>query len=322
MNFAAVEKIANAVLYEGYILYPYRASSTKNRQRWNFGTLYPRQYAEAQRPAEHFRMISECLIKAAADAKLDIRIRFLQLVESNGDSDGSEQGWQQGVDRAKDFAALRLDELLSNPKTLEFRFATGDSSANARNLLGELKLSATTLPEGPIKLRLELINVTHVPAALASRNQALLQSFTSAHVLLGIVGGEFISLLDPPEAFRSAVSTCENVGAFPVLAGDEGQRSIMFCAPIILYDYPQVAPESAGDFFDGTEMDEMLALRVLTLTDDEKREMLQDDRSRKILERTESLPSEHLMKVHGAIRGLRRIQDENGEQENVQGENS
>ena len=41
MNFASVEKIAAAVLYEGYILYPYRATAIKNRQRWNFGTLYP-----------------------------------------------------------------------------------------------------------------------------------------------------------------------------------------------------------------------------------------------------------------------------------------
>ncbi len=86
MNFAAVEKIANAVLYEGYILYPYRPSSTKNRQRWNFGTLYPRDFAEAQRPAESYRMSSECLIAGSADAKLDVRVRFLQLVQRQDSS--------------------------------------------------------------------------------------------------------------------------------------------------------------------------------------------------------------------------------------------
>jgi hypothetical protein len=50
MNFDGAEKIAAAILYEGYILYPYRPTAIKNRQRWNFGTLYPRVYAEAQRP--------------------------------------------------------------------------------------------------------------------------------------------------------------------------------------------------------------------------------------------------------------------------------
>ena len=82
----------------------------------------------------------------------------------------------------------------------------------------------------------------------------------------------------------------------------------MLCSPIILYDYPQVARESLGDFFDGTEMDEMLALRVLTLTDEEKREMAQtDDRALRILERTESMSGEYLSKLHGAIRGMRSV---------------
>jgi hypothetical protein len=307
MNFATVETIANAILYEGYILYPYRSSSTKNRQRWNFGTLYPQRYAEAQRPPEPYQMISECLIEAKAEAKIDIRIRFLQLVQ--GDS-YADQEWQQGVDRAQDFTGLALTDLLGKAKKLTFEVCSGDTAANARALKGELELSASLLSEGLFKLRVQLVNVTEAEDSLSNRNRALLQSFTSAHALLGIEGGEFVSLLDPPEKFRSAVSECKNVGVFPVLAGVEGQRTMILCSPIILYDYPQIAPESTGDFFDSTEMDEMLALRVLTLTDDEKREMLHDDRSRKILERTESLPAEHLMKVHGAIRGLRRVSEE------------
>ncbi len=82
---------------------------------------------------------------------------------------------------------------------------------------------------------------------------------------------------------------------------------MMLSSPIILYDYPQIAPESAGDFFDGTEIDEMLTLRIMTLTDDEKREMRgADERARLILERTEAMPVEHLMKLHGAVRGISR----------------
>lgn len=94
MNFDSVEKIAAAILYEGYILYPYRKTSIKNLQRWNFGTLYPRMYAEAQRPAETFRLVAECLVVPDANAALDIKISFLQLVRqasSAPDSDSSRE---------------------------------------------------------------------------------------------------------------------------------------------------------------------------------------------------------------------------------------
>jgi hypothetical protein len=80
----------------------------------------------------------------------------------------------------------------------------------------------------------------------------------------------------------------------------------MLAAPIILYDYPQIAPESAGDLFDGTEIDEILQLRILTMTDAEKLEIRNgDDRTRQILERTEMLPPEHFQKLHGALRGMK-----------------
>jgi hydrogenase maturation protease len=85
----------------------------------------------------------------------------------------------------------------------------------------------------------------------------------------------------------------------------------MLSSPIILYDYPQIAPESPGDLFDGAEIDEILSLRIMTMTDDEKKEVRQcDDRARKILERTESLPDEHFMKLHGVLRGMRPSQED------------
>ena len=106
----------------------------------------------------------------------------------------------------------------------------------------------------------------------------------------------------------SASEGCRNVGAWPVLAGDEGQRDTMLSSPIILYDYPQIAAESAGDLFDGTEIDEILLLRIMTLTDEEKREIRSsDERARQILERTDNMPVEQFMKLHGAIRGLRPL---------------
>ncbi len=313
MNFAAAEKIAAAVLYEGYILYPYRATSTKNVQRWNFGTLYPQQYAEAQRPTESFRLITECLIEAEAVTKLNLRVRFLQLVRRRA---GTEQEWEEGIERLVEINDLELKELQSEPVRYPFAFDVTDTVTNSdktptglRKISGRLEIQVAQVRDGLFKLSLEVINTTPVTnASQVSRKDAMLCAFVSAHVLLGVTGGAFVSLLDTPEALRAAAAECKNIGVFPVLVGEPGRRDMMLCSPIILYDYPQIAAESAGDFFDGTEMDEMLALRVLTLTEEEKAEMRNvDDRARKILERTETLPQEFLMKVHGVIRGLRPV---------------
>ena len=315
MNFAAAEKIAAAVLYEGYILYPYRATSTKNVQRWNFGTLYAQEYAEAQRPTETFRLIAECLVETSAAAKLDVRVRFLQLVRRHG---GTPQEWEEGIERLVELSELALTELQTRPVNHGFGFNVTDAVTNdevswptLENLSGRLEIRVAEVNDGLLKLSLELTNTTPVKnASEVSRKDAMLQAFVSAHVLLGVTGGKFVSLLETPDEFRGAAAECRNIGVFPVLVGEQGQRDILLCSPIILYDYPEIAPESAGDFFDGTEMDEMLALRVLTLTEEEKAEMRNvDDRARRILERTETLPQDFLMKVHGVIRGLRPVSE-------------
>jgi hypothetical protein len=301
MNFDRVEKIAAAILYEGYILYPYRPTAIKNRQRWNFGTLYPRVYAQAQRPEEPFRLVAECLLVADAQATLDVRLRFLQLIRQQqrvAELTDPSLAWDEAVERTLEQLNLRLQDLLASPLALTLQI---------EGLQIALTIAAQTLEDGACKLRLEVQNTTPLPSgAEAKRDEALPLSFVSAHLLLGITGGEFVSLLDPPEAYRASVAACSNQGVFPVLAGEEPDRSLMVCSPIILYDYPKIAPESEGDFFDGTEMDEMLTLRVLTLTDAEKQEMQNGDpRARRILERTEALTSDAMLKAHGVIRGLR-----------------
>jgi hypothetical protein len=305
MNFDGAEKIAAAILYEGYILYPYRPTAIKNRQRWNFGTLYPRVYAEAQRPQEPFRLIAECMAVADAKASLDVRISFLQLVPTQNTDELTDPSlaWDEAVERTSEHAGLQINDLITSPlsRTLSL---DGD-----QNLQIALTIGAEMLQDGVCKLHLELRNTSPLPSGSgAKRDEALPLSFVSAHLLLGISGGEFVSLLDPDPAYREAVAACCNTGVFPVLVGEEPDRNMMFCSPIILYDYPKIAPESEGDFFDGTEMDEMLTLRVLTLTDAEKQEMRNGDpRARRILERTESLTSDALLKAHGVIRGLREI---------------
>jgi hydrogenase maturation protease len=130
------------------------------------------------------------------------------------------------------------------------------------------------------------------------------------HAVLGVSGGEFLSLLEPPPELQEMAGQCQNVGVWPVLVGDPNQRDTLLASPIILYDYPQIAPESAGDLFDGTEIDEILSLRIMTLTDEEKREIRNsDERARQILERTDHMPAEQFMKLHGALRGLRLLKE-------------
>ena len=131
------------------------------------------------------------------------------------------------------------------------------------------------------------------------------RTFCSTHTVLRATGGEFVSLTDPPERLRAAAAACQNVGTWPVLVGEPGQRDTLLASPIILEDHPRVAPESPGDLFDGGEIDQLLVLNILALTEEEKAEMrAADPRTRAILERTEALTPDQLMRLHGAIRDV------------------
>lgn len=331
MNFESVEKIAAAVLYEGYILYPYRKTAIKNRQRWNFGTLHPRVYAEQQRPQEPFRFVAEFLCVAPVNSRastvdavstIDVRVSFLQLARQRAIHDANELSdpslaWDEAIERTSTHRDLKLQDLLSARLELALHLdgavlPEGRGSVPAPDLEARILISAKSLDEGSCRLHIELENITPLPSGPAARrDEALQRSFVSAHVVVGIKNGEFVSLLDPPPVYCASAAACNNVGVFPVLAGEEPDRSLIFCSPIILYDYPKIAPESEGDFFDSTEMDEMLALRVLTLTDAEKEEMRHGDpRARKILERTETMTEEAMLKAHGVIRSLRNLDPE------------
>lgn len=278
MNRQRVEEIANAVLYEGYLLYPYRASAVKNRQRFNFGVLYPPAFGERS------SMRTECLAEASENAIVNVQVRFLQL-------DEREDKWQEARERSVS---------VTGPGHRDFAFDP---------IQGSIEISTESLSNGVVRVRVDVSNTT--PFEGRGREQALLRSIVSAHSILEIQGGAFISLLDPPEEYREAAAECRNEGTYPVLAGEEGARDAMLSSPIILYDYPQIAAESAGGLFDGAEIDEILTLRIMTLSDEEKLEISAgDDRARKILERTESMPPEQLMKMHGALRGLRRAGEE------------
>ena len=79
-NFEQARQVADAVLYEGYVLYPYRASAIKNRYRWQFGVIAPRAYAERSGTDPWF-MAAEFLVEPAGDPELSLELRFLQIEE-------------------------------------------------------------------------------------------------------------------------------------------------------------------------------------------------------------------------------------------------
>jgi hypothetical protein len=331
MNLDRIDQIAKAVLYEGYMLYPYRPSSMKNRQRWNFGVLYPPTYCEAQDGVDACSMRTECLFIGTVRTMLELRLRFLQVqVQSTpGSADKTtashREGWQEAVDREITVPVFPLEAALIGPVTHKFQLpaetivdnepSTSGVSAitvvrQQSEVQGELVITCQQVREDLLKVRVDVSNTTPLANADANRDDALLHSLVSAHTVLNVTNGEFISLLEPPAEVQGFVAQCQNVGAWPVLVGEPGQRDTLLASPIILYDYPQIAPESAGDLFDGTEIDEILSLRIMTLTDEEKREIRQsDERARQILERTEAMPAEQFMKLHGAVRGLRPLKE-------------
>lgn len=329
MNLALVDQIAKAVLYEGYMLYPYRPSSVKNRQRWNFGVVYPRDYSQAQGGDEPSRMRTECLLAAKAGAILEVKVRFLHLgirlvrVSTEARPSSLPDGWQEAVEREVSLLEFALGVAGREALKCAFKFpaqahlpSQNDGQQNPVDLQqeaveGMVTVSGERVGEGLFKVSVEVQNVTPVGLQGADREVVLMQSLVSTHVILGVKDGEFVSLLEPPAELQELASTCQNLGVWPVLVGKPGQRDTMLASPIILYDYPQIAPESAGDLFDGTEIDEILSLRIMTLTDEEKREIREsDDRAREILDRTEAMPAEQFMKLHGAVRGLRPLRED------------
>ena len=336
MNLKLIDAIAIAVLYEGYMLYPYRPSSVKNRQRFNFGVLYPKLYCEALSASDAWTMQTECLLEGSSagveTAKVEIKVRFLKLVSrtSRDIAETLSVPWQEAIECEVVIPPQNLDALTATPLEWKFAFPAKQETEllrdeegrlirtierNQESLQGIIEIRSTRAADDLFKLQVRVRNLTPFPSDASGtrrdRDSALMQSLVSAHTLLGAVNAEFVSLLEPPENLKDLAAGCENIGAWPVLVGDQGQCDTMLASPIILYDYPQIAPESPGDLFDGTEIDEILALRIMTMTDDEKREMRNtDERARKILERTESLPMEHLAKLHGTLRELRSLKEE------------
>jgi hypothetical protein len=293
MSFEAARKVADAVLFEGYVLYPYRASAPKNQVRWQFGVLAP----PGAEPSETTFAQTECLVEPGIAPTLGLRVRFLQVQTRDGDPP-----WDEGVVREIDaHTALRPGTEQEIPFELP-----GETDGIRRTwpLSGFIRVVTEPVPGpyGLCKVRVRVENQTGW--AGGTRAEMLRHSLVAAHTLLGVEDGGFLSLLDPPEWARGAVAGCQNLHTWPVLIGPD----TMLSSPIILYDQPEIAPESTADLCDATEIDELLVLRTMTLTDEEKREArATDERAAGIIDHAETIPPELFERLHGAIRSVRPV---------------
>ncbi|MGE4173784.1 MAG: hypothetical protein AB7F41_15040 [Methylocystis sp.] len=340
MKLDSIKAIASAVLYEGYILYPYRPSSIKNRQRWTFGGVFPKGFDQQ---GDASLMETQVLLQGGELTAFHVHVRFLQVVRrevgqltpplqalpndgnpaltfvASLDVDGRELlAWEEAIEREAALGPLRVADIQHGALVTPFRFEGARDVEFVRaqdgrivaalirtshTIEGMIEVRALELAPDLWKLTVRIENVTPLSdPERQERAAAQLRAFASTHAILTVENGAFVSLLDPPDDLHEAAAQCRNVGVFPVLVGGQ-DSSAMLSSPIILYDHPAIAPESPGDLFDGTEIDEILTLRILAMTDAEKREMASvDARARALLERTHALTADDMARLHGVMR--------------------
>jgi hypothetical protein len=322
-----VRAVADAVLYEGYLLYPYRASSRKNQARWQFGVLGP-PGAAARGLGEEPGMAMQCLLAVRdPDATVSIHLRFLQLqvreaqrrdeggghtaVDALTVAGASVLTWDEAVEREITLEARPLVEPIDVPVEVpggeDVEPVAGDDGAPVGRIVRRrwplaARIRARTEPDGHY-LRLSVSVDNERPEPVADKDAAIRTSLIGAHLVLEATGVDFVSLLDPPDAAKAAAAGCRQQRCWPVLAGPPGTTDVLLGAPIILYDHPEVAEQSAGALFDSTEIDEILTLRVMTMTDAEKAEArATDPKARAIIDRCDDMSAADLQRLHGILR--------------------
>ncbi|HLM25869.1 MAG TPA: hypothetical protein VK304_02765 [Thermoleophilaceae bacterium] len=312
-----VRQIADAVLYEGYILWPYTRSALKNRQRWTFGGVYPRGHSEG-REDDPWTMRMQCLLRGGNTVELDVRVRFLhvvrrQLLDRGRPVDeltvGGERhlSWEEATERELQAPPDGVTTLSFPAGSEEEVLGPGASVVRSWEALeGHIEVGVERLSDDLQRVSVEVANTSPWPGG--SREAAQARTFCSTHAVLRATSGEFVSLTDPPDELRTHAEACSNEGVWPVLVGEPHERGTLLASPIILEDHPRIASESPGDLFDGGEIDQMLVLNILSLSEEEKAEMrASDPKAREILDRTEALSEEEMMSLHGAVRDLRHV---------------
>ncbi len=315
--------VADAVLYEGYLLYPYRATSSRNRSRWQWGVLGPAGAAEAGL-GEDDSLAAQFLVDGGQ--AITLMVRFLQLQHRRAERDtgcgrfepvdelitptGSWLTWDEAIECETSFGPLALDDP-TQPWTLALTAAAAndlEAVEGGRLVRRRREVSATLTvsvePDGA--LHRVSVRVVNNGAPAADKDDAIARSLIGTHIIAEAVGGEFVSLLEPPSPVVDAVSRCTRHRCFPVLAGQPGAGDLLLISPIILYDHPEVAEQSETALYDCTEIDEILTLRVMTMTDDEKAQArATDPLAGKIIDRCESMSPEAMTRLHGTLRDPR-----------------
>ena len=283
-----VRQLADAVLYEGYILWPYRRSAVKNQQRWTFGGVFPPRHSKCH-PDDRSEVKTEVVIDGSPD--VEVRVRFLHVVErklldatgASGDELDGHLAWDEATEREVGPGPFRIRAGVEREE-----LPHGAIVRSWRELRGRVDVRVADN-------RVTVVVANETPGTGVDREDALRESFCSTHVVLHAPRGRLVSATE---------SEGDNVGLWPALIDDH----TVLAAPIILSDHPQIAPESPGDLFDATEIDKLLILNVLALTPEEQDEMrATDPRAREILERCASLSPPELMRLHGTIRELRPV---------------
>lgn len=351
----AARLVADAVRDEGYLLYPYRATSRKNQARWQFGVLGPDQ-AAARGIGEEADCATECLLQTHGDgagsgAQVTVHLRFLQLnarFVERADGGGfvpvdelvvdglSWLSWDEAVDHEISLGPFVLSSLPSAGATLtvpvrvpghcESELLREGGSVVGRvvrrrwPLRAVVHLSVTAVgydrdvtavgtdrnavrDTGVGEVFRLTVGVQNTARPVPDAQQAIRESFIGTHLLLEAGGSGFLSLVDPPDHARAAASACVQRRCWPVLAGIPGDDDVVLVSPIILDDHPRLAEQSAGDLFDSTEIDEILTLRVMTMTEEEKAEArATDPRAGEIIDRCDAMSADDLQRLHGVLR--------------------
>lgn len=324
MSLDAARAVADAVLYEGYLLYPYRASAPKNRSRWQFGVLGPPRAACGE-PSD---MAMQCLVRpSGGPGTVTVRLRFLQLQTREVRAkrpDGTEEpvaelavggsttlSWDEAVEQEIVLPDVPVDGWTTCAVTVpagheEEPLTEPDGTPAGRvvrrrwPVTGQVRVSA--VPDHDLR-RLTVAVANTGPEHLSGRDEAVRHSMLGAHLLLEARGAAFVSLLDPPPDAVAAASRCRQQRCWPVLAGPPGTYDLLLGSPIILYDHPRIAEQSNGALFDATEIDELLTLRVMTMTEKEKAEArATDPRAAAIVDRCDATTGDDLDRLHGTRR--------------------
>jgi hypothetical protein len=342
-----VDQLARALLYEGYSLYPYRPSVKNRRRwtfggiyppHWSLaqdGTdpcVMQTQCLLESGPASALRINVRFL--QLVDRTIGELVHPVDELPPAGEPEfrllprlsvGEKlyQPWQEAIEREVELGEIPVSQLRAGRLQKRFTFPHQRNIEPLRQpagpivamlirrqetIAGTVELSAAALEDHLLRITVRIGNRTHMAdAESAARDEALMRSLVSTHTILLAGDARFISQTDPPARWRDHALKCANIGAWPVLVGAPGEGGTMLSSPIIVEDYPKIAPQSPGDLFDATEIDEILTLRIMTLTDEEKRLAAGlDDRVRHLLARTQALARDELMGLHGTLRDVGR----------------